>query len=411
MTSEYIIAQRLGQFVPRSILWPPYCAMNPYFTELSDSIDTVWGDLIDNGMKALVNIRNVWVTNPAVEQTILNTQLFALPDWSIPERATLVKQVNMLGMKLQNAGILTDQNYLVISRFLGMYWFQKGTQAFMQFINFVSELNLTVQNMWSQNTPNPLEYNNLTVENADGTPPGTPIWEGGTWWPTTHVVINALGGINPIAASTIGEFFYEIANYNLVLDAINDVFYMPLVTRPQPAASVADIVALGCYRDHAVALSTEGRFGGSPPTITAVQPGLTTSVFSNGTPDYNTAYLMAAPNSWFLNDDGQSIPLYGTSNQTAVNSITLPTTMMGPPNGPANNPSSYVMLLGPVTFMPYPGLPTNEYSGGVPVWTAVPTVYQPSVISTQTVGNANVALLANPTGWIELYTGYYTPYW
>lgn len=68
------------------------------------------------------------------------------------------------------------------------------------------------------------QYVNLTIENDDGTPPGTPIWEpNGTWYPTTHVVLESIGEL-PIELSDLTRFFYEIANFNLVLYAIDQNF-------------------------------------------------------------------------------------------------------------------------------------------------------------------------------------------
>jgi hypothetical protein len=94
----------------------------------------------------------MWVTNPPLEQQIadqvsgtgtdpvtglpfMGGHLIDFDQWSQPERDILAKQVNALGMKLANAGVLTDDSYQAISRWVGMYWYGKGTRSFIDFIN------------------------------------------------------------------------------------------------------------------------------------------------------------------------------------------------------------------------------------------------------------------------------------
>lgn len=409
MANEMTIQRRLGFKVPRSILWPPYMALNPYFTDLSDSIDTVWGLKLDNAMKALVNIRNVWITNPTMEQEILDGKMIPLQDWSIHERETLVKQVNMLGMKLKSAGILTDENYLIVSRYLGFYWFGKGTKAFIEFINFCLIADLTVENFWSENTPVPNEYNNMTLENPDGTPPGTPIWEGGTWFPTTHVQITATGGLGGLTVQTLAEFFYEIANYNLVLRSIENSFNMPVVDRLLPRNDTATIVALGMYRDHGLVMSTAGRYGATPPPRSDLAPGKPARALANtNAPDFNTSYVLMEPSSWFEDTAGRTLIIYTQEQRVVTSSDTLPTTVVGEPTGDPLDPSSYIMLMGPVQYIQVPA--SGGGTGRVPVWTAVPTNVINTAVNTRTIGS-KTAFLTNPVGWYEISAGLFTPYW
>ncbi len=147
---DYKDDQRLGKREPRSKLLPPYLLGNPYFKDFADAIDRIWDKEVDQRIDVIKYLRNMWVTNPVVEGKIDRGELIDLEDWTRPERSLLVKQVNLLGMKLKSAGLLTDQNYLTVSRFLGLYWFGKGTEDFIQFINFALILDLEVHNLWSE---------------------------------------------------------------------------------------------------------------------------------------------------------------------------------------------------------------------------------------------------------------------
>lgn len=257
---QNVFNKRMGISLPRSILLPPYLYNNPYFQEYTEAIDHVWSTNVDSKIDILKSLRNMWVTNPGTEQKIYDKGMLDFSDWSIPERELLVKQVNMLGMKLKSAGILSDANYHAIARFVGDYWFGKGTESFIEFINYVLDSsNLLVHTFWSENTGGPREYANLTVENADGTSPGTPIWEGGTWFPTTHVEIEAKGGLENIDVLTLTEFFYEISNYTLVLRQINISHELNMVDRFEPDHTEAEVVAIGLLYYHPLILKSDSR--------------------------------------------------------------------------------------------------------------------------------------------------------
>src|SRR5271169_871329 len=97
-SSENIL---LGYRTPRSILMPPYLSQNPYFVALLDAVDYVFETNVDVPTEVLGDLRKMWVTNPTLENNqIANSELIPFEAWSQPEWEILVKQVNMLGMKL-----------------------------------------------------------------------------------------------------------------------------------------------------------------------------------------------------------------------------------------------------------------------------------------------------------------------
>ncbi len=246
MTDDAKTNRRLGIKVPRSTLLPPYLMVNDYFVEYTNAIDDVFGRLVDSKAAIISNLRNMWVQNPDTEALIQEAQIIPNDAWSMPERAIVVQQVNLLGMKLQNAGIVSDDAYQTISRFVGQYWYGKGTYGFIDFINYCLSSNLQVTLLWTQN------YEDFLPEGDAGI--GTPVWEGGTWYPTTHVLISVVDGLGTLDIATLQSFFYEIANYNLVLQAVNSVYNVPIVANQ--ADDNAVIVALGLYVDTDVTISS-----------------------------------------------------------------------------------------------------------------------------------------------------------
>ncbi len=431
---------RLGDTVPRSILCPPYLKNNPYYEAWVDQIDTVWSTMVDPKIRALGDLRNMWVTNPQLEQKVVDQQMIEITDWDIPERKILVQQVNLLGMQLASAGVLTDQNFLLISRFLGLYWFGKGTQAFIEFMNFCCGLDLEIKNLWSQNDlVSANQYHNLTEEDDEGNPPGTPIWEGGTWFPTTHVNITATGGLTPIALTSISTFFYEIANYNLVLNSIESSYEM-MITDGLGDTDATRIVAVALYVDHELVISNTGQYGATPPPTGDEGPPMGTSYWTTGTPDVAQDYALTDPQSWFLmspnygtftsstnpdlgadgtgfafdptfpfTDDRKAYAVYTEQQESTINSDTIPSKVMGHYTTGTDDALN-VLILGPVQWMAVPGAGTNS-EGVIPVFNALPTkVTGSQYMATSTVGQ-RTAFLVNPRGWDEVSPGLWTPYW
>lgn len=218
------INKRLGYKLPRSILLPPYLATNPFYINYMDAVDQVFAKTVDEKIEALENLRNPWWTNPTTEAGISSGKIIDFDNWRAPERSTLVKQVNLLGLTLRSAGLLTDDNFRAISRFVGTYWLSKGKYSAVDFINFCLGLNLNLSRLWTQ------DY--ITFVKEGDASIGATIYDNppGPWYPTTHVNLGVPGSIGMLDPSTLGLFFYELANYNLVVRLVLNYFDWNLVT-------------------------------------------------------------------------------------------------------------------------------------------------------------------------------------
>jgi len=227
--------------LPRSILLPPYLAINPYFTDFADAIDEVFDYVIEARIDAFRQLRNMWVTTKSAEEKIALGQMLDFTDWGGPERAIVVQQVNLLGLKLSNAGVVSEGSYRAIAKFLGSYWFGKGKGAAIDFLNFCLGGGLTITRLVTQDYVNFFPPSSAQVgAYIYDTPPGP-------WYPTTHVQITmpSTYGVSPI---TLGSFFYEICNYNLVLQSISVVFNLLITSSDSPDTAV--IVAVGAIGNY-----------------------------------------------------------------------------------------------------------------------------------------------------------------
>lgn len=213
--------------LPRSILLAPYLVTNPYFLDYADSIDRVFDYQVEAKIEALVNLRNMWVTTKAVEAKVAAGEMIDFIDWGGPERAVIVSQVNLLGMKLANAGVVSESGYRAIAKFLGSYWFGKGKNASIDFLNYCLGSGLTITPLVTSDYVHFYAPTDSTV--------GSYIYDSppGPWFPTTHVQIGMAAdyAIDPV---TLGNFFYEICNYNLVLYAVSIATKYKIITEDDP---------------------------------------------------------------------------------------------------------------------------------------------------------------------------------
>lgn len=392
---------RQGIKVPRSTLMPPYLTANPYFVEFANAIDHVFSTSVDSSIDTLANIRNMWVQSPDTEASVLNQQLIDKQDWNLPDRDLVVKQVNMLGMKLHNAGVVSDDAYQTIARFVGMYWFGKGTQDFIEFINYCLSADLRMVNMWT------MDYETFLPE---GDPDiGPPIWDGGVWYPTTHVTIEAKGGLKGLDIRTLQSFFYEIANYNLVLLAIDSNYDLKVVDNVGKIE--ANIVAMVLFNMNNIVIANFKNKGAPPPPTNILDTNkLPTTYYAMGgvSVTTTTAILLAEPSGWLYIDDDNTkkVPVYAVGAQTVTDEGDIGIKLLGDPK-PVDH---YDLVVGNISWVKIPGSPRS--SARIPVFTTSSfTIKDEAFVEARTVGVHRTKLLSNPVGFYEVEPGKFAPHW
>lgn len=207
--------------MPRKKLLPPYLDDVQAWLDLADAVDSVWKDRIDDPKKFLARLRDTWIIPADVQAKIDSNEILDLADFALPEREILIKQANMIGFDFRQSDLLSDDIYQRITRNLSLYWYGKGTDRFVAFMGFVLNSVMTVQTLWSTEVINAEGPQYGTFLPAGDPGIGTPIWSGGTWFPTTHVWVTFDPLKFPSATvSKLLALFYAIANYNLVVDAL-----------------------------------------------------------------------------------------------------------------------------------------------------------------------------------------------
>lgn len=271
--------------LPRKILLPPYLEHNPYFVQMCDAIDEVFDSTIEAKTLALQQIRDVWATNKTTEEAIAEGRMIALHEWGGADHATNVQQVNHLGFNISTAEAVDDLSYRALAKFIGSYWFGKGKNSAIDFLNFCLGTNITAIPLWTQDyvtfSPYPGDSEEFIFDPTRNTSseyypqithsvvggwdvPGSSNGVGSSlqhysvpsipadppaWYPTTHVDLS-LPQDTKVSPEVIGRLFYEIANYNLVIRNIQaETTLVPIIAEGE---TQANIVAMGHIMDELV---------------------------------------------------------------------------------------------------------------------------------------------------------------
>lgn len=222
-------------------LLPDYLK-EPSWLDLADAIDFVFGGSVEPAMKCLEFLRFMYIPSIESEAKAEDRQMLSFTDFDLPEKAVAVKQTNLLGLKVTRSSGLNQSDFVTLSRNLGGFWYSKGTFDFIDFVGYCLNTDVTLDTLWTNN------YVDFYSETDPAV--GTKIWDGGSWYPTTHVAISWDSGKFSVPLNNIVSLFNDVSNYNLVLHDIFTYIYLwvdhqgaPVVQ--YPVSSPCDIVAMG----------------------------------------------------------------------------------------------------------------------------------------------------------------------
>lgn len=229
----------MPQTPDRKLLLPPYID-NATWTDLVESIDATFKDRVDDPTVWLSRIRDLWILKDSTQDKIDSSEMLADTDFEMPEKALLIRQTNMLGFDFKESSLISESDYQRIARNLALFWYGKGKPNFIDFMGFALNSIIRIVNLWSDPGDTFDTYGEMLEEGDPGI--GTPVWEGGPWFPTTHVrVFFDPFRFGTVQMAKLTALFYAIANYNLVLDMIilEGTVWVHSVDEPELARIVA----------------------------------------------------------------------------------------------------------------------------------------------------------------------------
>lgn len=222
----------MAKKTPSSVLLPSYLS-HQVWTDLCDAMDEVFGDNVDPIHKALSHLRDIYPgdleyvedgNNSSVAVAVQNRELFDTGLFDSFDMETEKRRLNMMGLPLTDSSGLTDSMVTRLHQNIGEYWFNKGGKDVVDFLSFVLNIEANMVNLWTKDYINFFEHGSPSI--------GTPVWQGGEWYPTTHVrLFFDSGASTSISLQALVNLFYDVANYNLVLDGISFESYNLIVTQ------------------------------------------------------------------------------------------------------------------------------------------------------------------------------------
>ena len=212
--------------IPRSVLLPNFLN-DAAWTDLTDAIDSVFKGRVDDPTTWLYRIRDHFLTNPITDQKVLDSVLISENDFDIFDRETQVQSLGLSGFQLPKSDNFTQAQYQRIQREISTYWYSKGNYQLTDFISSVLGFSVEMENMWTQ------DYVSFFPESSAEV--GIPIYAGGTWYPTTHLLLSVdRDHLSIVPLSAIISFFYSISNYTMVIGAIAHQSYLPIANVDDP---------------------------------------------------------------------------------------------------------------------------------------------------------------------------------
>jgi hypothetical protein len=192
----------------RSELLTSYLSDNQVWHDLVGAYQDVFGNDFDRNVQELAKLRDFLQLEKG---TVVGTKLLDYDNLTLPDAGVLVRTCGMLGFGYPNydSSLFSDEDYLRILQSLSQYYQQQGTQSFFQFLSFVLNAYYAIEPLWTQ------DYVNFSNR-----PQGPTVWEGGSWYPTSHVQIILDDNQPQASLGRMRLLFDYIAPINLVLWSI-----------------------------------------------------------------------------------------------------------------------------------------------------------------------------------------------
>jgi len=205
----------------RSILLPNFL-QTPLWIDLANTIDEHFKPVLDDPSSRLSRLREVIHLGLEAQSRILRSEMVAEDEIDRFDREILIKSLNLVGCPIQDYSPYSNTHLFRMLQYLPEFWYSKGSKSVVGFVSFVLNAGFSLDNMWTD------DYVNFVVEGDPSI--GTPVYEGGDWYPTTHVQLSydpvQLSGFS--VTDVIG-LVQDLSNTNLVIHSMDASSDFPVV--------------------------------------------------------------------------------------------------------------------------------------------------------------------------------------
>lgn len=204
--------------LPSKELLPDYMKHQRWM-DLADAMDAVFGNSTGMQEKLLRYIRYHYIPNNETEQLTKDHKMIGFDKWDMADREVAAFQTELSGLRLNDASYVGNYGFVNLFRNVGNFWYRKGLYDFVDFIGFALNVPIEMVVLWTE------DYDTFVPEDEFKQAKLIPIDSGGTWYPTTHIRLRFEGNLMPLNyQGMMLRLFYDISNYNLVLNALEELF-------------------------------------------------------------------------------------------------------------------------------------------------------------------------------------------
>jgi len=180
------------KYIDYENLLPDMYRNNEFWAEFTAAMSEIFNPVIHNPTEKLANIRG---QDTEAYYSGLNCQ--------------------MLGFRVPVLSF-DDAEYRRLMQFLGTFVQTRGASTkFIDFIGFIKNGQFDLIPLWASD---------ITDSGTLDAVPGTPVWEGGDWFPTPYYDVSYDLELFPIDEALIGDIFHVLAPIHLVLRYIVGAF-------------------------------------------------------------------------------------------------------------------------------------------------------------------------------------------
>lgn len=190
-------------------IMPPALLSSPVWTDFAEAASAVWKDHVDDQVATMKSLQDTWHSNAATGELVNSGDLIPPTEFDYLSLALVQNELKSMGVSISTPDTFSLQQLNILYRTIGRYWRQKGTAATVQYIAAVLGISLEYSRLWTQ------DYVTFVEEPSLGVPPGTEIWNGGTWYPTTHIQVAT--SLPTLLIPYLRELLYAVCSYTVII--------------------------------------------------------------------------------------------------------------------------------------------------------------------------------------------------
>ncbi len=174
-------------------------ANNPTWTDFVNAMEQELSPYLVDNVQKLLGVRDVNNFAPQNLASKVGNSMLSGADASYNgelwnNTQWRVQLATMLGFTFYSVFNLPTQTFDQFVKLGVGFYTEQGTQSWVDFLGFATDSVITVTPLWAQVDPTYKTY--INFQPAGSPQIGTPVWEGGSWYPTSHVDVTVISNFS-----------------------------------------------------------------------------------------------------------------------------------------------------------------------------------------------------------------------